>query len=196
MIQSFWKKNADKQALQLLTEKKVTRSNFWSYINIIGKIPSVASSAYWFGLLIDTLSGLEEDIIGLSKTGLIAGSCISFFTTASAIYCEYQINKNNSGDNDLELQHVPVRALKPYHYMILFGYLLDQAGDKASAFGLFIHIIGGDSWQRLPRALTQSGMAIFGAITSIAEIKTAKKNLKFSNQDSDLQTNQSNLNYI
>ena len=158
------------------TGEEVQDSNcfkLWSYLSVAGKLPGFVGDAYWLGIFIDLAFNLDEDVIGLSYPALIVGCILSFFSTLSAMYCEFKINVSSQSSATA----AEVKRLSCTQKGALAGYALDQTGDKASAVGLVAHIIGGDTWSRPALVATQTGAMALGLITSTAEVVTARTHL-------------------
>ncbi len=161
-----------------LIEPQEKKGKFWANLSMFGKLPGFVGDAYWLGLLIDLVADIEEqdDILGLSYVAFSLGCTLSIYSTISAIYCEYRININAQNEHP-DRKHT-YKNLNWLQKIALFGYLLDQTGDKASAIGLVIHLIGADSWAKGTRIAVHLSATLFGSISSYAEFKTASTNLK------------------
>jgi hypothetical protein len=153
---------------------------FFIYVSAAGKLLGFLGAIYWPGLLIDTLLNLNPKIAELSIPALIIGSLISAYITIAGVYCGFKINHSTLSEapehEDLSKVNLPLSQK-----IFLYGYFLDQIADQAAACVIIAHIIEGDhDWSQLTHLSVQAGATLFGGVTSIGYIATARNILKRS----------------
>lgn len=74
----------------------VGKSDVWTKIATSGEaVASFISDGYWLGELIDSASGLEAEILGLSRYGISIGFAISLVTAVGTAYSHNMLNRAN-----------------------------------------------------------------------------------------------------
>jgi hypothetical protein len=179
----------------------VASADKWTKFGAAGEaVASFISDAYWLGGLVDLVAQLDKTGVGLSWYGLGVGSFFSFILTVGSVYshtvvnanhqesshehradeCEHQhsVSKHRADEQGLLIADTPLTVMQK---LALIADFVSHTGDIAGPITFVAQIAAREALPSWGTALVQCGATLFGGVSSVAGVRTCKKNMEARN---------------
>lgn len=180
-----------------------SHADVWTTVATIGEgTASFLSDAYWVATSIDLVASLEGTILGVSPWGLGFGIAVAIVTAGGAAYSHYALNVNfqekdhdheeadhhrrvisvdQLGDDEeplLERDEPDEAPLTLLQKAALTGDFISHTGDIAGPITFVFDLATHNNAPTWGKALAQCGATLFGAFSSVANVRTCGKSMK------------------
>jgi len=171
------------------------KADTWTNIATLGElVSSFISDAYWLGGLFDLATDCDKDFLELSRYAIIFGVIVAVLSASGAAYSHRALNtvhqKSTDDDGDEHIillaqdeeheeheEHAADHAhnhLSKVQLAALVGDMISHTGDIAGPITFVVHLAMKSALPRWGEALVQCGATIFGALSTIANVRTCK----------------------
>ena len=171
----------------------------WTKVSGLGEaVSSFVSDGYWLATLFDIATGFTGTLLPISWWGLGVGIFGASLTAAGSTYSHWVLNTshqdceeeskpeesplltNTSSSGDLTAHLHP--SLTIPQKLALFGDYISHTGDIAGPITFVADLATKNTLPRWQQAVVHGGATLFGAICSIADVRTCKRNMEKANE--------------
>jgi hypothetical protein len=164
-----------------------TDADKWTKIAAIAEgVTGFISNTYWLATLFDIISGAEESAAGISFYAMGFGVIIASLSASGAAYSHYVLNKQyqHTGNTQFSINGIMVGDLTKLQKLALIGDYLSHIGEITGPLTFVADLVANNRLPRWGKALVQCGATLFGAVASVANVRTCKNSMVESNKNS------------
>jgi len=167
----------------------------WTNIAASGELlAGLVSDAFWLATWVDLVTGLDEDVAGLSYPALACGISISILTAFGAALAHrglYTLHQNQEAKTHGQYTALPTTDVFPaqsptrlsaVQVIALFGDAISHTGDVAGPLTFIAMLAAKNKLPFWAKLAVQSGTTLFGALASIASVRTCADAMRKMNE--------------
>ena len=189
-------------------EENEEKADLLTNLGTIGEsVSSFISDSYWLGTLFDLASGFEAEALGLSYYAIAVGATLAILSAGGAAYAHRNLNQHHQKQKKIDEEapaetsglidhshehhhehtgeHADSHAghLTTIQKLALVGDFVSHVGDYAGPIVFVTQLATGQKLPRWGKAIAQCGATLFGAVTSLADVRTCKNAMIDANRN-------------
>lgn len=162
------------------TSNNEEKSDIWSNLSALSEgMAGLTMDSYWFAQLADLISNEDEDIFGVSYSGIGVGAILGGLSACCSYYCHLKLNhyhqKANASDQDTSSTKKSLTAMQKF--ALVFDFT-SHALESASPLSFVISLAGGQHTSRLTQLGIFGGTFIAGSLAAVAPTRNCMSTLK------------------